>query len=199
LDERLLTELMMDTRDRRIASQKAQEWIESNPVYLDTETTGLGNYDEVIEIVVLDDQANSLYASLIKPRGKIDPEAGRIHGITQEMLVNAPSWMDVWPQAKAVLVNRRIGVYNVEFDKRLINQSCDRSGMPRSLPEGIFFDIMKIYAQFYGVKDPYRGTYRYQSLEQAGKQCNIPLPNAHRALADCLLARALLHHMADNP
>lgn len=188
----------MDTRDRLIASQKAREWVASNPVYLDTETTGLGTYDEVIEIAVIDDQENTLFASLVKPRGKIDPGAGSIHGITHAMLIDAPGWPEVWLQAKAVLANRRIGVYNAEFDRRLVNQSCDRSGIPRSMPEGTFFDIMKIYAQFYGLKDPYRSTYRYQSLEQAGRQCKISLPNAHRAIDDCLLARALLHHMASN-
>jgi len=189
----------MDTRDRRIASQKARELVAANPVYLDTETTGLGSYSEVIEIAVLDDQANTLFASLVKPRGQIDPQAGSIHGITLMMLVDAPGWIEVWPQAKAVLANRKIGVYNTEFDKRLINQSCDRSGIPRTMPEGTFFDIMKIYAQFYGAKDPYRGTFRYQSLEIAGKQCQITLPNAHRAIDDCKLARALLHYMAENP
>jgi DNA polymerase-3 subunit epsilon len=187
----------MDTRDRLIASQKARELISQDPVYLDTETTGLGSYDEVIEIAVIDDRAITLYNSLVKPRGKIDPEAGRIHGITPDMLETAPGWLDVWGQVKAILANRRIGVYNVEFDRRLINQSCDRAGIPRSMPEGHFFDIMKIYAQFYGARDPYRGTYRYQSLEQAGRQCVIPLPNSHRATDDCLLARALLHFMAD--
>lgn len=189
----------MDSRYRRIASQKARELVATDPVYLDTETTGLGNYSEVIEIAVIDDQAKKLFSSLVKPRGQIDPQAGRIHGITQLMLADAPGWGDVWPQAKAFLANRWIGVYNTEFDKRLINQSCDRAGIPRTMPEGAFFDIMEIYAQYYGVKDPYRGTFRYQSLEQAGKQCQITLPNAHRAFDDCKLARALLHYMADNP
>jgi len=43
-------------------------------------------------------------------------------------------------------MNRRIGVYNVEFDVRLIKQSHNRSWLRWVLPESNFFDIMKLYA-----------------------------------------------------
>jgi DNA polymerase-3 subunit epsilon len=188
----------MDTNSRRNAIQEARALIESNPVYLDTETTGMHLSAEVIEIGVIDDQANVLFDSLVRPHGKIDPAAGRVHGITSEMLESAPAWEVVWPQAEAVLVERRIGVYNVEFDLRLIKQSHNRSWLRWSLPEGNFFDIMKLYARFFGDWDSYHRSFRYQSLEQAGRQCGIRLPNAHRAVDDCLLTRALLHHMAES-
>jgi DNA polymerase III epsilon subunit-like protein len=58
------------------------------------------------------------------------------------------------------------------------------------------FDLLKLYAEFRGDWDPYRRSYRYHSLANAGVQCNIHLPNAHRATADTLLTRALLHHIA---
>jgi DNA polymerase-3 subunit epsilon len=57
---------------------------------------------------------------------------------------------------------------------------------------------MELYAMFYGDRDPYRGSFRYQSLEIAGRQCGINLPNAHRAVDDCLLTRAVLHYMAES-
>ncbi len=106
----------MDNSQRRRAIQEARELLQSDPVYLDTETTGLHLTAEVIELGVIDDKANVLFDALIKPRGKIDPAAGRVHGITAEMLESASTWDIVWPQAEAVLMGRRIGVYNVEFD-----------------------------------------------------------------------------------
>jgi DNA polymerase-3 subunit epsilon len=188
----------MDTNRRQNAIQEARSLVESNPVYLDTETTGMHLSAEVIEIGVIDDATNVLFDSLVKPRGKIDPAAGRVHGITAEMLESAPTWDAIWPQAEAVLMDRRIGVYNVEFDLRLIKQSHNRSWLRWTLPEGNFFDIMKLYARFYGDWDPIHRSFRYISLEQAGRQCGIQLPNAHRAVDDCLLTRALLHHMAES-
>jgi DNA polymerase-3 subunit epsilon len=188
----------VNTTQRRSAIQEAQTLLETNPVYLDTETTGMHQTAEVIEIGVIDDLANVLFDSRVKPRGKIDPAAERVHGISLKMLADAPTWEQIWPQAEAVLLERRIGVYNVEFDLRLIKQTLSRSWLRWALPEGNFFDIMKLYARFYGDWDTYHKTFRYQSLELAGRQCGLYLHNTHNAVDDCLLARALLHHMAES-
>jgi DNA polymerase-3 subunit epsilon len=188
----------MNTSHRRSAIQEARTLLETDPVYLDTETTGMHQSAEVIEIGVIDDQANVLFDSLVKPRGKIDPAAGRIHGITLKDLADASTWEMVWPQAEAVLINRSIGVYNVEFDLRLMKQSHNRTWLKWRLPDSNFFDIMLLYARFYGDWDAYHRSFRYQSLELAGRQCGIRLPNAHRAVDDCLLTRVLLHHMAES-
>jgi DNA polymerase-3 subunit epsilon len=55
---------------------------------------------------------------------------------------------------------------------------------------------MRLYAQFYGEWDPMRNSYRWQKLEDAGRQCGIAMPNSHRALEDALLAKAVLEHIA---
>lgn len=188
----------MDLNRRLLISREAETLLESHPVYLDTETTGLHLSAEVIEIGIVDDEENVLFDQLIRPRGKIDPAAVRVHGITLEMLKDAPAWEDVWPQAEAVLMGHKIGVYNVEFDLRLIKQSINRSWLHWALVDSNFFDIMKLYARYYGDWDPIHRSFRYQSLEVAGRQCGIRLPNAHRAVDDCRLTRALLHHMAEN-
>jgi len=187
----------MESRSRHSAILEARVLLESNPVYLDTETTGMHFNSEVVEIGILDDQGQVLFDQLVRPRGKMDPAAGRVHGITQEMLESAPTWEQVWPQAEAFLRGKRIGVYNVEFDLRLMKQTHSRSWLTWSLPDTNFFDIMKLYARYHGDWDPLHKSYRYQSLEMAGRQCGIRLPNAHRAVDDCLLTRALLHFMAE--
>ena len=55
---------------------------------------------------------------------------------------------------------------------------------------------MKLYAEFRGVWDTRRGSYRLHSLADAGRDCRISLPNAHRSTADTLLTRAVLHYVA---
>ncbi len=190
--------MFANTNARKNVIQEARMLLDKSPVYLDTETTGLHNSAEVIELGIVDDQGETLFDQLIRPRGKIDPAAGRVHGITLEMLAEAPTWEQVWPQAEAVLAGRLIGVYNVEFDLRLIKQSNYRAWLKSSLPDGNFFDIMLLYARYFGDWDPFRKSFRFVSLEMAGRQCGIRLPNAHRAVDDCLLTRALLHHMAES-
>ncbi|HNT24676.1 MAG TPA: 3'-5' exonuclease [Anaerolineales bacterium] len=178
------------------AVAEARRWVQAAPVYLDTETTGTGPNAEIIEIGVIDADGKPLFESFVKPRGRIEPDAAQVHGITAEQVAAAPGWLDVWPQVRAVLDGRRVGVYNVDFDLRLMKQSHTRSWLRWDLDDGAFFCIMKLYARFHGEWDSKRGSYRWISLDTAGKQCGISLPNAHRAIDDALLTRALLHHMA---
>lgn len=188
----------MNSTYRKESIRQARQMLEGNPVYLDTETTGLYRSAEIIEIGIIDDQGVTLFEKRINPRGGIDRKAQEVHGISKEMLADAPRWEQVWPQAEAVLLGKRIGVYNVEFDWNMIKEANRRTWTTLNLTGNDFFDIMKMYASFYGDYDPIHRTFRYQSLELAGRQCNIRLPNAHNAVDDCLLTRALLHYMAES-
>ena len=188
----------MKSHNRIEVIQRAKELISRNPVYLDTETTGTGLSANILEIVVIDHDGEILIDSFVKPVGRIDPDAQAVHKITNEILAEAPRWGEVWDQVEAVLSNRLVGIYNAEFDLRLMRQSHTSSWMKWELPPGMeAFCIMKLYAQFYGDWNTRRGSYRWQSLDNAGKQCGIPLSNTHRAKDDTLLTRAIMAYMAD--
>lgn len=182
----------MYSRSRNSAVQRARDFLAARPVYLDTETTGLGGWDEIVEMCILDHDGTPLVNTLIKPTQRIPLEVVRIHGITDEMVREAPAWPDVWPQVATVLRGRQVGIYNADFDLRMMTQSHRRHSLGWQDPGMQAFCIMRLYADYYGLG-------RWQSLEMAGSQCRIRLPNAHRALADTLLARAVLHHMAGLP
>lgn len=183
--------------ERSEVARRARQLLSQSPVYLDTETTGVGPTAEIVEIAILDHDGSLLFESLVKPRGVIEPEAIRVHGITSEMLESAPTWKEVWQPVEAILLGRKVGVYNSEFDLRVMKQSHQRYWLSWKIPEESFFCIMKLYARFVGDWDARRGSYRWHSLDQAGRQCGITLPNTHRAKDDALLARALLQYMAN--
>jgi DNA polymerase-3 subunit epsilon len=187
---------MSSSMDREQARLAAQQILSQKPVFLDTETTGIGPADELVEICVLNHQGEVLVESLVKPLGKVDPEALRHHGITDSMLAGAPPWPEVWPLVKAAIADRRVAVYNADFDVRMMRQSHKKHGMRWEVDESRFHCIMTLYAQFYGEWNRRRGSYRWQKLESAARQCRILLRNTHRARDDALLARAVLLHMA---
>ena len=188
----------MNSGARKEAIQLAQQWISKKPRYLDTETTGTGPHDHIVEISVIDHDGTILVNSLVKPTGKISPAARAIHGITDELVKGAPRWESVWAQVEAAMTNCAVGIYNADFDLRMMRQSHQRNWLRWTDPEGVeFFCIMKLYAQFYGEWNPRYGNYRWQSLDQAGRQCGIPLSNSHRAKDDALLTQALLEYMAN--
>ena len=184
--------------DRLKAIQFAKKKILGKPLYLDTETTGLSDWDEIVEISILDHNGVVLFDSLVRPTRRISADAIAIHGITDDMVQDAPRWIDIWPEVEAVLRGRQIAIYNADFDIRMIHQSHNVhrvSSIP--LPRD-YFCIMKLYAQFYGAWNYTRRSFQWQSLENAGKQCGIPLPHTHRAKGDAALARAVLHHIANS-
>lgn len=180
------------------AIQVARQVLEKRPVYLDTETTGLGSSDEIIEMAIVDDDNQILFQSFVKPSRPIPADASRIHGITNEMVAKSQAWPILWPQIRNFLTNRTAVIYNQEFDIRLMQQSFMAYKM--QMKDRIdAFDLMLLYGQFRGEWDPKYRHWKYHSLDAAGKQCRIPLPNAHRAAADSLLSRALLHYIAEQP
>ena len=121
-----------------------------------------------------------------------------VHGITDEMVQDASRWPEVWDGIESVLSGRLVGIYNADFDLRMMVQSHQVNWMQWAQPKGMeVFCIMKLYAQFHGRWNSRRGNYQWQSLEAAGQQCGIPLPNSHRAKDDNLLTQAILLYMAE--
>jgi DNA polymerase III subunit epsilon len=178
----------MHNRARQSAFQTARTYWQTGPLFLDTETTGLDSRAEIVEICILEKDGSTLLDTLVKPFRRIPADVIQIHGITNDMVANAPSWLEVWPQVQAALSGRYVGVYNADFDMRMLDQTNRASGIHGNARDFRFFCIMKLYAQFLG-------TSRWQTLEAAGRQCGLALPNAHRAQADTRLAREVFAHI----
>jgi DNA polymerase III epsilon subunit-like protein len=187
---------MITSTAQRDAIQLARQVLQQRPVYLDTETTGLDKTAEIIEISIIDTDGSTLVDTLVRPSLPIPQDASRINHITSEMVQKAQPWPFLWNNIKPSLNNRVVVIYNADFDIRMLKQTHDRYKMRWDFT-GRAFDLMSLYAKFNGDWDPNRRTYRNISLENAGKHCHIPLPNAHRALADTLLTRALLEYLAN--
>lgn len=188
---------VFNPRQEEIA-QIARQKIAQKPIYLDTETTGLTRSDEIVEISVIDYDGSVLFSQLIKPSQPIPKEAERIHGITNAMVASSQSWPLVWMQLRPIVYGRLIGVYNQEFDSRMMVQSHQRYRLPwREKLE--FVDVLKLFSEFRGEYDPVHSSYRLFKLAEAGQFFNISLPNAHRSTADALLTRAVLHSIAGLP
>jgi len=177
------------------AVQIARQKLLEQPVYIDTETTGIERSDEIVEIAIIDHNGKTLLDSLVRPTRPIPPDASRVHGISDEMVQKAPTWPVLWPTIRSMLVGHVVATYNADFDLRLMQQSHARYRLPWKENFNMFC-IMKLYASYRGEWDANRRSYRWHTLDNAGKQCGIALPNSHRAVADTLLAKALLEFMA---
>ncbi|HNR00969.1 MAG TPA: 3'-5' exonuclease [Anaerolineaceae bacterium] len=186
------------TDNQQQIRESARQILALKPVYLDTETTGIGSVDEIVEISVIDHDGAQLFSKLVKPTRPIPPGAERIHGISNRQVADAQPWPILWPELRSILYGRTIAAYNSSFDARLMEQTHSRYRLPWRERLN-FLDVMQLFSDFRAVWDPFRKTYRYFKLAEAGAFFQIDLLNAHRSSADALLTRAVLHSIAGLP
>ncbi|MCK2182152.1 3'-5' exonuclease [Hafnia paralvei] len=192
----------MNMTPQQRLQQKAQSWVGSRYfLLLDTETTGLSENDEIVEICIIDSRGLIMLNTLIKPTKPIPEEATAIHGITNEMVAHAPTWRDVHGVLVALYELHEFVIYNADFDTRMMNQTACLYG----LGDGGFSQLlgeysecaMLAYAEFYGHKDERRGGYKWQKLTNAAEQQGVIIQgSAHRALSDCLTTLGVIKAMA---
>jgi DNA polymerase III subunit epsilon len=165
-------------------------------IYLDTETTGFGPRAEIVDIAVVNAAGEVVLESLVQPNRRIPADATAIHGITNADVKNAPAWCELYEDLLRVLAGRRVIVYNVIFDRQMVNQACDRYSLPA--PAADWECAMRKYAGFYGNWDAGKRWYRFQKLERAVLAFGAE-PGGHRAAADAIACRAVVLGMAATP
>ncbi len=166
---------------------------DAGTVFLDTETTGLDERAEIIEISIIDGRGNVLLDTLVRPRSAIPADAMAIHGISNEQVRSAPGWHDVFPDLEQVLRQRRVVVYNAPFDARMVAQMNALNGIPATFTG--WECAMQQFSSFAGVWHERYGNYRWHRLDDAAARFGHA-PGGHRALADALACRLVVEGMA---
>ena len=193
---------MADRTVREAISRQARAWLEANALILDTETTGLGDDAEVVELALVDCAGAVLLDTLVRPSGPVPAEAAAIHGITDAMLAEAPTWSAIHARFCDLVEGRQVVIYSREFDTRVISQTARRYGLPAPqgfdlvLDHGPIHCAMQAYARFRGEWNAEKGQYRWQKLSAAAQQQGVTVTNAHRALGDCLMTLGVVRAMA---
>lgn len=163
------------------------------PIYYDTETTGVKtDKDRVIELAAYDPVNNRSFEKLINPGCVIPPEASAIHKITDEMVINSPSFKEValefitFCQGEVVLIAHN----NDNFDMPLMRSEFKRNDL--TFPENwIFLDSLKWARR-------YRPDLPRHTLQFLREIYGIAENNAHRALDDVMVLHQMLSSMIDD-
>jgi DNA polymerase-3 subunit epsilon len=175
-------------KDQRAAIEWARYVMrfKNRHVILDTETTGIGNRDEIVQLAVVDLDGNTLFNENMRPTNKkrISEDASAVHGLTIEMLANCAIFRDFEKPLEQAIGRKNIITYNAKFDMRMYKQTYKQAG--GFLPSGEWLCAMLEYAQFVGEWDEYHGNYKWHRLEGGD----------HTALGDCLVTLELIRSMA---
>ena len=175
---------------------RADEILERNPVFLDTETTGLYRSAEIVEVAVVDINGHKLFESLVRPTKPIPAAATSVHGISDEMVAQAPGWGAVWPRLRKLLAGRIVGVYNAPFDLRMLRQSVEQQKMTWAPIGAQVCCVMQMYRKFYPRLG--KGKAKKYSLAAACKQFGIDAQQTHGAAVDAKLTAEVFGYLARN-
>ncbi|ENL6751074.1 MULTISPECIES: 3'-5' exonuclease [Gammaproteobacteria] len=143
-------------------SSKAVRWLDENPLFLDTETTGLDDQAQIIELAISDAQGTILLETKLRPSVSIDPEAEDVHGLTIEFLANAPTWPEVSDQVRKILCGRALVIFNADFDTRMFRQTAAAYGEPVE-----WVSELKTHCAMYLAADAFGPTNRHGSISLA--------------------------------
>ncbi len=149
-------------------------------VFFDIESTGLNVIkDRILQIALIKyskdkDEPEELFM-LINPGVPISEEAFAVHGISNDMIRNKPTFAQVGKQIYDFIGNADLGGYNSDrFDIPMIMEEFHRIGLDFDISKRRLIDAQKIFYKM----EP-------RTLKAAYKlYCNGNLDDAHDALAD---------------
>lgn len=156
---------------------------------IDFETTGFipERGDRVVEVGVVlldrDGQREGSWTTLVNP--KRDVGASHVHGITAGELLDAPVFSDIGDIILDLLSGRTVVAHNATFDMRFLHHELQRAGYQvADRPPALC--SMKWSRSLLG----------QAKLAHCCEALDIPLENAHTALADAEATASLLVELA---
>jgi DNA polymerase III epsilon subunit-like protein len=177
----------------------------ANWVTFDSETTSLEG--EIIQWAICAPNGSVLGEGLVKPTEPITEGARAIHGITDEMLADAPTFDLVAPRIWSLLEGKTVVIYNASFDTSRLYTSLYahtdyRDEEARKRAHWLLYELethcaMEWFATIHGAWHSYFRSYTWQKLTTACSYFDIPHNGAHNATCDAQATVALIHKLAE--
>lgn len=160
--------------------------------FIDLETTGVNiSIDRIVEIAIvkiLPDGTQQVKRKLINPMIPIPKGSSDIHGITDEMVKDAPTFKDAANELKQFMDNCDMGGYNSNrFDVPMLIEEFLRIGMEFSIEGRKLVDVQKVFHMM-----------EQRTLSAAYKfYCQKTLEGAHSAEVDASATWEILEAQVD--
>lgn len=155
---------------------------------LDTETTGLspaggGKICEIAISVSRNGKKLEEFCTLLNPQIPMHPDVIAVHGITNDMVKDAPVFADIVPQLLDLLEGCVLVAHNAEFDLSFLRSEMEHCGL--RLPDYPVLDTLKLARK--------NGCFARNNLGMIAAALGIDAAGAHRALADVRMTEKVLY------
>lgn len=159
-------------------------------IILDTETTGLSQQSEIIELGIINVSGDTIFQQYYMPSVPIDQDSIEIHGLSEKKLekLDAIDWSDKHAEVSDILANAyKVVIFNSSYDTRLLRVTAGHRNL--ELPHYAPYCAMKSYAYYL------RPERRYVKLAEAANNEGVINNSAHEAVADCQTVLSVMKSM----
>ena len=176
--------------DDRIVVHGSQEMdFDQEYAAFDLETTGLSSRaDRIIEIgavILKNGEEIDRFQTFVDPGRKLDRKIVELTGITDEMLLGAPSIQEVLPKFLEFVGNRVLVAHNSDFDTGFIRAECQRQGLPYGFTAA---DTLILSQNLL----PHLNKFKLDIVSNA---LSLPEFNHHRAADDAMTCGLIMHRL----
>lgn len=150
-------------------------------IVLDTETTGLDyTKEKMVEFAAVrleNGKIKDEFQTLINPEQHIRKSSIAIHGITADMVADAPTEAEIMPKILEFIGDYPIVAHNAIFDYTFLNEASLRTTGQELVNTRI--DTQQMFKEIYPDLESH-------GLEALTKKFHVELNNHHRAMADTM-------------
>ncbi len=175
-----------DVDDRVVVHGSHEQSFSHEIVCFDIETTGLNKkYEVIIEIgaaVLREGKVAETFNTFVAPGRILNPEIIQLTGITDEMLVGAPSQEEALRAFLDFVGDRPLAAHNADFDMGFIAEGCRKYGIPFQKTS---IDTLILAQNLL----PELGKYK---LDVVAEHLQLPAFNHHRASDDAATVAYML-------
>ena len=167
-----------------------------NEVFLDTETTGLSFRDghKIVEIACIETKdlipTGKVFHKFINPRRSVPNEAFKVHGFSEDFLIDKETFNQVADEFLGFIKNKKIIIHNASFDIGFLDGELGAIQKER-INKKLVIDSLEV------ARNKYPGL--SNSLDALCKRFNVDLSRRvkHNALLDCELLREIYINLLD--
>lgn len=156
-------------------------------IVLDTETTGLSpdNGDRIVEIgcveLINHLPTNNTYQVYLNPEKDMDPGAEKVHGLTNEFLLDKPKFIEIADSFLDFIGDSNLIAHNADFDINFLNSELVRAKKDKINNDRVVDTLKIARSKFPGARN---------SLDALCKRFFVD--NSNRSLHGALLDSELL-------
>ena len=175
-----------DVDDRIVVHGMQDMAFDAEFVAFDLETTGLSSHtDTIIEIGAVcmkNGQEIDRFQTFVAPGRKLDPKIIELTGITDQMLLGAPTIEEVLPKFLDFVGNRILVAHNSDFDTGFIRAACERMGLPYNFTAA---DTLILSQNLLPQLNKFK-------LDIVANALSLPEFNHHRAADDAVICGSIM-------